>query len=169
MKTFVFTNIKLLLLKLFSLIIVCFFVSCTEMRAQSGNKMPSGIDESFQQKYPGYKIKSWENKGNQYFIKFIQQRQSSIAIFSFDGKWIKTETIIKSTRQLTDSIRNAFNKSNYSSWYIVKITRCESPNTPIFYRFTVNNSNQLDGDHYAAFLKTYSLDVMGSHVGSANE
>ena len=168
MKIVVFADRKLLLLKLLSLI-VSLFAWCTEMRAQSGNKMPSNINESFQQKYPGYKAKSWENKENQYFIKFIQNRQSSTAVFSSEGKWIKTETIIKNTRQLTDSIRNAFNKSNYSAWYIVKITRCETPDTPTFYRFTVNNSNQLDGDHYAAFLKTYSLVVAGSHVGSANE
>jgi len=159
MKTLDFANIKLLQLHLLSFILLCLFVSCTETRAQSYKKLPSPIDESFQQKYPGYKVKSWENKDNRYFVKFTQNRQSSTAIFSPEGKWVKTETIIKSTRQLTDSIRDSFNKSNYSSWYIVKITRFESADTPAFYRFTVNNSNQLDGDHYAAFLKTYSLDV----------
>ena len=169
MKIVSFTNIKLLLLKLFALVIVCFFASCTEMRAQSGSKLPSPIDESFQQKYPGYKVKSWENKDNQYFGKFSQKRESATAVFSSQGKWVKTETIIKSTRQLTDPIRNAFNKSTYSSWYIVKITRCETPDAPLFYRFTVNNSNQLDGDHYAAFLKTYSLDVAGKSIGIASE
>jgi hypothetical protein len=169
MKTIVFADRKLLPLKLLSLIIMSLFASCTEMRAQSGNKMPSNIDAAFQQKYPGYKAKSWVNKENQYFIKFIQKRQPATAVFSSEGTWIKTETVIKSTRQLTDSIRNAFNKSNYSSWYIVKITRCETPDTPIFYRFTVNNSNQLDGDHYAAFLKTHSLDVAASGGGSAND
>ena len=162
MKTVVFADIKLLRLRLLSFIVVCLCVSCTGTRAQSGIKLPSSIDESFQQKYPGHTVKSWENKDNQYFVKFTQKGQSSTAIFSPEGKWIKTETIIKSTRQLTDSIKDSFNKSNYSSWYIVKITRYESADAPAFYRFTVNNSNQLDGDHYAAFLKTYSLDVVSN-------
>src|SRR2546423_2796875 len=100
MKTVVFADIKPLTFRLLSFIVVCLCVSCTGARAQSGNKLPSNIDESFQQKYPGYKVKSWENKDSQYLIKFTQKRQSSTVVFSPEGKWIKTETVIKSTRQL---------------------------------------------------------------------
>jgi len=76
----------------------------------------------------------------------------------FAGDTTKTSTRIKWTWQLPILVRNAFNKSQFSNWYVQKMIRCDG-NGKTIYRFYLNNGNLLDGDHYDNLLKTDSLDI----------
>jgi len=69
-----------------------------------------------------------------------------------------TSTRIKWTWQLPILVRNAFDKSRFSNWYVQKMISCDW-NGETIYRFYLDNSNLLDGDHYDNFLKTDSLDI----------
>lgn len=65
---------------------------------------------------------------------------------------------IKWTWQLPVAVKNSFYKSCYATWFIEKMGKYNSDGKTI-YRFHVNNSNLLDGDHHDNFLKTDSLDI----------
>lgn len=68
-------------------------------------------------------------------------------------------TTLKWTWQLPVAVKNAFNKCDYTTWFVAKMVRHDSDGKTI-YRFYVNNGNLLDGDHHDSFLKTDSLDIM---------
>jgi len=65
---------------------------------------------------------------------------------------------IKGAWQLPAQVKNAFDKSKYSGWYIEKIIRLDSAGQTI-YQFYVNNGNLLDGDHYDNFLKKNTIHI----------
>lgn len=108
-------------------------------------------------------------------VLFFETKQSQSAITSIDTTPAHLNKIypvaeptgasvkVKWTWQLPATVRKAFNKSQYSNWYIEKITSCNFAGKTI-YRFCINNGNLLDGDHYDSFLKPGSLDISGDGI-----
>jgi hypothetical protein len=59
---------------------------------------------------------------------------------------------IKWTKQLPLAVRKTFNNSQYSTWFIEKMTSYSKDGKTV-YSFYLNNSSLVDGDHYGNLLK----------------
>lgn len=107
--------------------------------------------------YPAITGRKWAIKNDAYSVKFVSANKRSIAIFDTSGKWQQTETAVLSTKRLPALVKKGFYKSAFSSWYIEKIEKVDTPQDTS-YKFLISNRNLLDGDRYDAFLQKYLLD-----------
>jgi hypothetical protein len=80
----------------------------------------------------------------------------------------REKTRIKWTWQLPAQIRDALNKSQFSSWYIEKIVWYNLQDQPM-YRFYINNGNLVDADHHDSFLKKDCLEVSNDGIILSNK
>jgi len=85
------------------------------------------------------------------------------------SKYRKNENRIRWTWQLPHSVRKAFNETRFSDWYIEKMVRFNQAGKT-FYRFSLNNENLLDGDHYDCFLEKTVVTISDAEVltGTSN-
>jgi len=126
--------------------------------AKSVADLPPVVAQSFSQQYPHTTIKSFKKDNNTFTLQFINNNRAAEASFSQDGKWLQTTTRIKHASELPPNIKNAFDSSQYASWYINNISKCEMPNESS-YSFEISNGNLLDSDHSDAFLQTRRLSI----------
>ena len=143
---------------LLACVLVLFACNSNIFSSKSGIHLPGNIAQSFSQQYPHAKIRSFKNEDQTFVVYFANNNRECDASFSDSGKWIKTITKIKWTSQLPPGIKKAFDNSQYASWNVNSISKCEFPNESC-YSLYVNNGNLLDADRHDSFLKSYCLNI----------
>jgi hypothetical protein len=101
--------------------------------ASTAQKLPPlFLTQTFATQYPGIHVKKWERTKNGYAAVFRHDKEKQEAFYTQSGKWLSTETKIKWTRKLPNSVRNAWLKSGYSSWQIMGIQKRQTPEQTLY-------------------------------------
>ena|ERR1700743_16190 len=142
--------------KLIALIAIAMLSETMIAQAHSAVTPPQAVSSAFSTRFPGAKLKKWEQRKEGYIADFRLNGKKLFAYYASDGKWEGTELPIKWTKNLPSAVREGWNKSDYAAWYVLDIKRIDRPEGPL-YTLHVNNGSLLDSDHHDAFLEEYVL------------
>lgn len=118
--------------------------------------VPRQVTTAFTAQFPAGRLKKWEQRKEGYVAVFRQDRKRYFAYYAADGNWKGTETPIKWTKNLPDSVKAGWKISGYYDWYVEDIKKIETPEQPL-YVLHVDNGSLLDADHHDAFREEYLL------------
>jgi hypothetical protein len=118
----------------FSLFFSFVFLSDAQIR-----KIPAAVTDAFSARYPHATQVEWRDK-LQYFEASFQLNGSGIsADFSSKGEWQGSERIMIYD-QLTEDVKDGFQKSKYSDWQKNSITELQELGQPLEYRINVQKT-----------------------------
>jgi Putative beta-lactamase-inhibitor-like, PepSY-like len=122
------------------------FTSSTFVFAQkiSTDNVPPAATSAFAAKFPKATAVTWEMDYENYEADFKLEKIEMAAKFDKEGKWLETETPIKST-ELPKAAKDAI-KNEYGELSELKLTDCEKLESPsgISYEVTVSKGE----NHY---------------------
>ena len=116
------------------------FLGSFSLETQAANQrseVPAEVNTAFAAKYPQGKLKAWKILKTGYEAVFKMDHQKSIALYDANGVWIKTEISINASK-MPRSLKTAFRKSKYASYYIDELTEVITNDTD-FYRLKIDN------------------------------
>jgi hypothetical protein len=149
------TDMKKLMLT--AMVVIAIFSSFTPSTESGGKKqLPKIIAPSFFAKYPEARLRSWEMIGDEYVVRYVDEKSKCAAYFSSDGQWIKTQSHIPWTKDLPESVRRSILNNGYGRWFVDGITKVQTPGQ-ILYVLHVDDGSTLDSEHYDTFRDDYLL------------
>jgi uncharacterized membrane protein YkoI len=106
-------------------------------------KTPDAVLNGFKTKYPNIKANKWEWKVDKkaYEADFSMGGKNMEALFSPDGKWMKTKYDI-SMNQLPAAVSKALASSEYSTWTMGDFAEVETPEKGKLYKVEVKKGTQ---------------------------
>ena len=119
-------------------------------------KVPAAVSQAFSGKFPDGDLKKWEVRKEGYIARFKKDGRKYHAYYSHEGHWKGTESPIRRTRHLPDSVKTAWENSGYVGWYVHNIKKIETPDQR-WYVLHVNNSPLLDGNKIDNFKEEQVL------------
>lgn len=127
--------------------------------AQTNSKViPQVVLTSFNAKYPGAEVKSWQTEDDKYIAKTILDNHKCFAAFDKNGNWINTLSKIKWSQDLPKEVLASYKTTKYRSWHIDYLVKVETP-LGSSYRVIVDDSNQQpDADHALLFASDKLLE-----------
>ena len=90
--------------------------------------VPPQVTLAFTSRFPSVLLKKWELNNEEYIASFIWNSNCSLAYYTSNGEWIKTETFIRRKKNLPAAVRQGLRESPYSSWFVDKILETQSNN-----------------------------------------
>lgn len=131
--------------KMFPILLVLATLSATFIQAQDlrEKQVPKAVLESFSKRYPGEKAYSWDLKRKKlmYEAKFISKGKRYEALFTADGRWVKTEREVKKG-EIPDAVWSQFVQSRYANWVIDDQEEHSTPEFDLVYEIKVKNDKQ---------------------------
>jgi hypothetical protein len=136
------------------------FVATTILTVASSlaqaNTIPQNVTASFSAKYPTATAKKWKQSENNFLVTFAADSKRSVAFYSTDGNWIKTETKIKWIKNLPEAVKKSLDQRGFLRYYITNMKKIESPEGNQ-YLVEVNDGNTYDADRHDALTQYYRL------------
>jgi hypothetical protein len=129
------------------LVIFTMIAISKDMMAQKDGpiNVPQPVTQAFANRFPAAQLRKWEGSSEGYIASFSQNGNRSLAYYTPNGDWIKTELFIRHKKNLPDEIRQGFRQSAYSNWIVDKILETQSNAGPTvtmevrrIYNFTEN-------------------------------
>lgn len=108
---------------------------------------PQQIVQSFSSSFPSAHFKKWKLENNNYVAEFTLDNKKSLAYYSANGHWLRTETKFKWSHNVPSVIKGAFNKSEFAGWTIYDVKEIQTPMGRT-YRIHVNDGNLMSSDTY---------------------
>ncbi len=126
--------------------------------AQAANKTNDlqNVQHVFSAKYPNAISGKWKQNDSNYFVAFNDNNKKSIAYYSLDGKWKKTETKIKWIKNLPAAVQDEMGKKGFLAWTVMDMKKSETAESTL-YVVHINDGNTLDSDHHDAFTQYFML------------
>lgn len=106
------------------------------------SNVPQEVMTSFNKKFPGSSDVEWEKYGQYYIASFMNKSDDCDAWFASDGNWLMTEYEYKSVSKLPIMMRNAFQESDYASWFVDDVTLYEKNYDDAFCQIEVETPGQ---------------------------
>lgn len=131
-------------------------------------ELPKTIAPAFLAKYPGVRVKKCALQHEQYIVDFINDKRKCEAVYSPDGRWVRTEIKIPWIKDLPSTVRNGIGQSQYLDWYVDGIREIQSDRGTV-YVIHVDDANTLDANHYDAFRMDCLLSFSPSGILKAKE
>lgn len=100
------------------LIAVAFFFFTASSVAQ-GNDVPQAVKATFSNQYPGAENVEYKDNPLNVWVNFTLNGQKMSASYNKKGEWKHTEKDW-SFDQLTQPVKDGFNKSKYASWEVTE-------------------------------------------------
>jgi len=148
-------------LLIFSALAITFIATASQMRI-SKVKVPENILQAFKVKFPDAEDKRWKMKNHIYIVNARKKEGDFKAVFSEDGKWLKTTKDIESAN-VPSEVKASFENSKFKDWVVQGVKQVDSSNNPTVYDFEIDNEFQFTGLDYMAFKEL--LDVYISSEG----
>lgn len=106
-------------------------------------KTPDAVLNAFKTKYPNTKATKWEWKVDKkaYEADFTMGGKNMEALFSPDGKWMKTKHDI-TKEQLPTAVNKALATGEYKSWTMGDFAEVETPDRGKLYKVEVKMGTQ---------------------------
>ncbi len=103
----------------------------TSLAAYTG-PVPKAVLEAFHAKYPTATKVEWEaEEENEYEAEFKIGKKELSTVFSSDGTWMETETVLNKSA-LPSTVKSSINK-HFTSFKIEEVELVERPNTANLY------------------------------------
>ncbi|MGL5682029.1 MAG: PepSY-like domain-containing protein [Marinifilaceae bacterium] len=115
--------------------------SCDKNDGNDNNvNVPIAVRESLNAMYPGLSRVEWKQKGGYYEAEFTQNNEELSVWFLSDGDWSLTETDI-SFNALPQTVKDAFNASNYASWKVDDVDKLQRKDIETVYVIDVEQGD----------------------------
>jgi hypothetical protein len=97
---------------------------CVHAQKIAAEKVPAAVIRAFKAKFPAAEKVKWEMEDKKdYEAAFTLNKTEQSAAFNAEGKWMETETEIK-TSELPQTVRDAVSK-DYAGYKITEASRIE--------------------------------------------
>lgn len=116
-------------------------MNCSDDDDSNWGIVPTEVRNAFEEKYPDAKYPEWENKGNYKVAEFFSNNLEMSAWFASNGIWYMTETDI-SFELLPQTVKDAFQASEYNTWRIDDVDKLERKDTEVVYIIEVESQNK---------------------------
>jgi hypothetical protein len=114
--------------------------------AHAAVEPPQAVTTAFAARFPNVQVRKWAEKQQTYFATFRWKGKKTSAYYAPDGSWKATEVLMHWSWNLPETVRQAWRHSDFSAWYLMDISKIETPDG-MLYALHVNNSPLLDSDH----------------------
>lgn len=123
------------------------FILIQNVSAQSlpSDRVPKAVQSAFHTQFPPATLKKWEVRKEGYIAVFKVDGRKHYAYYTAGGKWVATETRVKRTRHLPESVRTAWLNSGYAHWYVHNIRKLETTDGHS-YVMHLNSGSTLDAN-----------------------
>ncbi len=92
-------------------------------------QVPRKVQNAFDRRYPSVKYALWSIEDDEYHLSFEHFGQEKIAIFRYNGDWLKTLVIIEPSKLMfciRDFIKHEYKDARIgTAYYVVTPTLCE--------------------------------------------
>lgn len=149
---------------------VLFFSSIYSIHAQNVNYsgVPQAVIEGIHTRYPAGFLHKIKKRNGLFEATIYFHSKKSEAEFDSNGAWVKTVTYV-GWKDLPDTVRTTFRKSNYWQWRMDQITKVEIPKKEAIYILDVKDVNPLDIDEFRPFHREQIVKISASGKLSVDE
>ena len=132
------------------IIIFVFFGDLASAQKLKEDSVPSIVKQSFKEKFPSAKKTEWKLKTDKnYEAEFMQQGVEISVKFNPEGKWMETESGIKST-EAPPAVKNTIAK-DFPGYKVIEWQKIESPaTTELIYEIHVKGNKEVVKLQYSA-------------------
>lgn len=99
------------------------------------------VESTFKTMYADVAHVEWEKKGKYWIAEFWKEDKETEAWFETNDSWYQTETDI-SFAELPETVKTAFQLSEYKDWRVDDVDMFERRNTDTFYILDVEKGNR---------------------------
>jgi Putative beta-lactamase-inhibitor-like, PepSY-like len=134
--------------KLIALIAIALFSETMIAQAATDSNAvpPQAVATAFAARFPDVQVQKWSEKQQTYYATFRWKGKKTSAYYAPDGSWKATEVLMHWSRNLPETVKQAWRHSDFAAWYLMDISKIETPDG-LLYALHVNNSPLLDSDH----------------------
>lgn len=123
--------------------------------------VPQAVIEGIHNKYPaGFLHKIKKRKGLFEATIYFHSKKTEVE-FDSSGTWVQTITHIE-WKDLPDTVRKVFRKSDYWQWRMDEITEVEKTKQEVVYILDVKDVNPLDIDEHHPFHREQMVKITAS-------
>ena len=124
----------------FLLLNLCSFIFADQPAQAQIRKIPAEVTDALMDKYPNAERVSWKDKLTSFSASFEIDHEKYEARFSDKGEWRSTEKEIDED-ELTEEVKDGFEKSKYGDWQIQNVYSIELPGEETQFRILVSKSD----------------------------
>ena len=96
------------------------------------SQVPPEVKNAFALQYPAGHLKNWEQKNKEYIATFRQQGKKCLAYYTSGGNWEATESPVKWTWNLPETVRKGWNTCKYMDWLIMDMNKIDKPGQTLY-------------------------------------
>lgn len=115
--------------------------------------LPATVSSAFSRQYPQATITDVDIKGDNYFVNFVEKDTWSLACYSPEGTWLRTDTRLDSKDQLPAAVRKGLDRSRFAGLSIDNIEKVQEGSNRTFYFVQV----EYGAGHFDNFVNGYVL------------
>jgi hypothetical protein len=119
--------------------------------------LPARVSSAFSRRYPGAEMNNWMMRTNDYVIDFTTNKETSVAYYSPDGTWLRTDTKLSMIKDLPEAVRDGLARSGYGRYYIERMEKVLEPSNKTLYLVGVDYGGNIDWNLFDAFSNEFVL------------
>ena len=117
-----------------------------------GRNVPQQVRAAFLKQYPQASIRDWKITELGYKAEFKIAHKKQTATYASDGTWLRSATILKRLNDLPESVKSAFKKSRFASFYDDEIKEVTTKDSKTYILIIDNhNGNTIPTEGYGSW------------------
>jgi hypothetical protein len=105
--------------------------------------VPSAVKQSFKKMYPTAVVEKWGQEEGNYEAEFKVGKEEKEAVFTKEGKLVKTELALASLQNLPAPVLTAFNKTPYAAYEFEGAEKIETADGKVTYEVEVEKGDMV--------------------------